>query len=330
MLKRSQFAISVLIATALVFFAYQHIADETIMSAPASDGDRVSFFALGDQGSGRYRQHAVAWLLERECQASRDTHFTLLLGDNFYKRGVGSVNDVLFDEYFESMYEGPCLMGMPFYAMLGNHDYMGNAQAQIDYSIQQRGTGRWVMPDKSYRKGFGKVGDRVLMQLHVIDTVLPLEPQLLEIRNTRKNALWTVVASHNTLRSFDAVYGDDLELLDKMDRFADLGVDLYVSGHAHTLQLIGVKGEPVYLVSGAGGKRPYDLVEEMTDNDLGQRGFMKQRWYARSKLGFAKVSIEAEFLEVAFFPLSIEGSSTFRISYECKERKEIANCIELL
>ena len=84
------------------------------------------------------------------------------------------------------------------------------------------------------------------------------------------------------------------------------------------------------MVSGAGGKRPYDLVEEMTDNDLGQRGLMKKRWYARSKLGFAKVSIEAEFLEVAFFPLSIEGSSTFRISHECKERKGIANCIEPL
>ena len=128
---------------------------------------------------------------------------------------------------------------------------------------------------------------------------------------------------------FDAVYGDDLELLEKMKGLANFGVDLYISGHAHTLQLISVIGEPVYVISGAGGKRPYPLVEERTTISADQRTF-KQKLYARSNLGFAKLSVESEFLEIAFFPLSFEGTSIFRISRECKEVKEISECIASL
>ena len=323
---KTKLLLLLVLVTTLFGSVYQYITEGNIVSAPVADGDRVSFFALGDQGSGRYRQHAVAWFLERECRAAGDINFTLLLGDNFYKKGVSSVDDVLFDEYFESMYDGPCLMGMPFYAMLGNHDYMGNPQAQIDYSVQQKGTGRWIMPGTSYRKDFGTVGDSSLLQLYVIDTALPLDPQLSKIKNADRNAVWTVVASHNTVRSFDAVYGDDLELLEKMKGLANFGVDLYISGHAHTLQLISVIGEPVYVISGAGGKRPYPLVEETTTISVDQRT-LKQRLYARSDLGFAKLSVDPEFMEIAFFPLSFEGTSIFRISRECKQVKEISECI---
>ena len=64
---KTKFLLLLVLVTLLFGTLYQYFTEENIVSAPVANGDRVSFFALGDQGSGRYRQHAVAWFLEREC-----------------------------------------------------------------------------------------------------------------------------------------------------------------------------------------------------------------------------------------------------------------------
>lgn len=272
------------------------------------------FFALGDQGSGRYRQQGVAWLLERECQSDMHVNFTLLLGDNFYPQGVSTVDDPLWDEYFESMYDGPCLSGLPFFAMLGNHDHMGDADAQLAYAQQHRGSGRWQMPGMFYTQDFGRVGEQVLLRLLVIDTLLPLPQQLQMIRDgmAKDSAVWTAVASHHTARSSDEVYGDNLALIDEVN---SLGVDLFLSGHAHNLQLIAKGDEPLYVVSGAGGKRPYGVTE--TDELL----------FGRASLGFVKLSLDAEALDIDFSTLDLGDEAHFRVSRDCKEKNTIASCI---
>tara|TARA_E500000331_G_scaffold346128_1_gene384581 strand:- start:756 stop:1754 length:999 start_codon:yes stop_codon:yes gene_type:complete len=329
MLKDPRLIPILLLGVALLMLASQQMSEQPIMSSPPPDGERITFFALGDQGSGSYRQHAVEWSLERACQADRTVNFTLLLGDNFYKEGVTSVDDPLWDEYFESMYDGPCLMGMPFYAILGNHDHMKNAQAQVDYYEQGLGTGRWRMPGMSYSQDFGMVDGQTLLQLFVVDITLPIAPQLAEIEAAKGNALWTVVASHHTIRSFDDVYGDNEALLEQMQGLAELGVDLYISGHAHNLQLISVEGEPLYLVSGAGGKRPYELNQHgkvvLVRVDEPYTG--KLQLYGNASLGFAKVTVDSEILEISFSPVSLGGEQTFRITRECKEAEEINRCV---
>ena len=330
MLKGPKLIPILLLAIALLTLAIQQMSNQVVMSVPPTDEDRITFFALGDQGSGSYRQHAVAWILERACQADRTVNFTLLLGDNFYKEGVSSVDDPLWDEFFEFVYDGPCLMSMPFYAMLGNHDHMGNAQAQVDYSEQGLGTGRWMMPGMSYRKDFGTVEEQVLMRLFVIDTALPLEPQLAEIEHARDSAVWTVVASHHTIRSFDEVYGDNELLLEQMHGLSDLGVDLYISGHAHNLQLIGKEGEPIYLVSGAGGKKPYGLTQHIDQVSTNEPYVEKLQFYARASLGFTKVTVNEGYLEIAFSPLSLWGGQSFRIDRACKESEAINRCVARL
>ena len=328
MLKDPKLIPVLLLVVALLMLASQQMTEQPIMSAPPTDGERITFFALGDQGSGSYRQHAVEWSLERACQADRTVNFTLLLGDNFYKEGVTSIDDPLWEEYFESMYDGPCLMGMPFYAMLGNHDHMKNAQAQVDYYEQGLGTGRWRMPGMSYSQDFGMVDGQTLLQLFVIDITLPIAPQLVEIEAAKGNAFWTAVASHHTIRSFDEVYGDNEALLEQMQGLADLGVDLYISGHAHNLQLISVEGEPLYLVSGAGGKRPYELTRDSrwVLSVEGEPYTGKIGLYGNANLGFAKVSVDHEFMEIEFSPLSFSGGQTFRISRACKETESINRC----
>lgn len=291
----------------------------TLFAPESAESDRIVFFVLGDQGTGSYRQHAVAWFLERACQQDGSVNFSLLLGDNFYMNGVASVNDPLWDRYFESVYDGPCLMGMPFFAMLGNHDYLGNAQAQVEYTSQGIGSGRWRMPATSYSQDFGRVAGRVLLRLFVVDTQMPLTPQLSTIKKQVGNnpGIWNVVAGHHTIRSFDVKYGTNEDLLDFADELNNLGIDLYLSGHAHTLQLVSAPSEPLYVISGAGGKRPYAIVDNPTSMSR----------YARDSLGFASISVDQKSLEISYYPVGFSEPSTFRVDRQCRDAGNIADCI---
>jgi hypothetical protein len=104
--------------------------------------DSFSFFVLGDWGMGTDVQRSVAESMNTEAQRVEDALFVLNVGDNFYKNAVGgekqggveSVDDPLWKEYFEDMYDGSHLKALPFVSILGNHDYMGNFTAQLDFA----------------------------------------------------------------------------------------------------------------------------------------------------------------------------------------------------
>lgn len=68
-------------------------------------------------------------------------------GDNFYDYGVTSISDSLFQRSFDSVYDAPVLRQLPWYVVLGNHDYRGNVDAQIFYS---RISTRWNMPARYF------------------------------------------------------------------------------------------------------------------------------------------------------------------------------------
>jgi len=71
----------------------------------------------------------------------------LLLGDNFYHSGI--TKDKRFEAGFENAFStSKPGLNMPFYAIAGNHDHMGNVKVQIDY--HQKGSGRWNFPDYDY------------------------------------------------------------------------------------------------------------------------------------------------------------------------------------
>lgn len=53
---------------------------------------------------------------------------------SFLVYGVKDVKDDKFREIFEEMYSADNLKQSPWFQTLGNHDYYGNAQAQVDYT----------------------------------------------------------------------------------------------------------------------------------------------------------------------------------------------------
>lgn len=70
----------------------------------------------------------------------------------------------------QAVYSDPALQ-LPWYALLGNHDYVQNPQAQIQYS-QQRLDARWNMPDTNYTQAFA-VASGVTLQVRACMRVAP-------------------------------------------------------------------------------------------------------------------------------------------------------------
>ncbi len=76
--------------------------------------------------------------------------FIVSTGDNFYPNGVRSIMDHNWIASFENIYTAHSLQ-TDWYVVLGNHDYGGDPQAEIDYSEVDR---RWNMPARYYSKVF--------------------------------------------------------------------------------------------------------------------------------------------------------------------------------
>lgn len=126
----------------------------------------VRFVVMGDQGEGNTAQRNVAIRIRDLC-AAEGCDFVLLLGDNFYDSGVESTTDSLWRTHFETPYAD---IPLPFYAVLGNHDY-GGSLFGLDYGglgnefdkgpIEVAYTAvsaRWEMPDTHYTLLMENVG----------------------------------------------------------------------------------------------------------------------------------------------------------------------------
>jgi tartrate-resistant acid phosphatase type 5 len=136
--------------------------------------NEVAFVALGDWGCGEsnckvppsaplgYQNGAENTRMVAAAMSASATaigsQFVLALGDNFYFRGVKSVDDPLFAEVWEKQFVAPSLT-TPWYVILGNHDHYGNPEAQIDFSRQARDCqdfkhcpNRWTLPRYWYSK----------------------------------------------------------------------------------------------------------------------------------------------------------------------------------
>ncbi|MCA9707993.1 MAG: metallophosphoesterase, partial [Myxococcales bacterium] len=105
----------------------------------------VRFAAFGDTGEGNEAQQMVANAAELVC-ADRGCDFALLLGDNFYDEGVTSSMDQQFIDKFETVYAG---LDMPFYVVLGNHDYgqLANDWMRGNYQVEYSAiSDKWTLP----------------------------------------------------------------------------------------------------------------------------------------------------------------------------------------
>lgn len=216
----------------------------------------VRFMAIGDMGTGLPGQHAVAAAMaERAREVPVD--FILTVGDNFYPAGVSSVTDPQWQTKFENVYDDEALQ-VPVYATLGNHDHSGNITAQIDYT---EGSERWNMP-AAYYSFTRSLDDGATVQFFALDTEvisvgLPaMKEQLdwLDGELAASTARWKVVYGHHPLYGHNPDRGPNQRMIEYLDPLlVCYGVDLYLAGHDHALEMINPVGGVHHVITGGGG-----------------------------------------------------------------------------
>ena len=257
---------------------------------PDASGPRpVRFVVVGDTGEGNEAQRQVGAAMKTVCDAAGGCDFALLLGDNIYSDGVISVQDDQWRTKFEEPYAA---LQMPFYAVLGNHDYggqliidapgVGNEWDKGPIEVAYTDVSdKWVMPDTHYTFSVGNVGiialdtNSILWNNTMYGDQRAWYPSALA---AVADADWTLVAGHHPYRSngshgnagnYDApelfgipipnplpiVGGGDFKRF--MDEVVCGTADIVLAGHDHNRQWLD---EPNALcgaeliVSGAGAK----------------------------------------------------------------------------
>ncbi|XXX73226.1 metallophosphoesterase [Sorangium sp. So ce134] len=269
----------------------------------------VRIIAVGDTGEGNLAQHQVADRMSDKCLEVGGCHAVIMNGDNFYDHGVVDTGDAQWGPKFEQPYDRPGLNGLPFYAVLGNHDHgpssSGVRQAQIDYSLLPVGEGpgtrmtdKWRMPAAYYDV---RVGHVHFFGIDTVDFTSDEQAVDMSARVAASDAVWKIVFGHHPRYTSGAHAVDNQQLgLDgmfEMQRAIYCGADMYMCGHDHDLQFID-KGrdercpETYFAVSGAGSK-----IRRRQASAVNEPG---QLFYTDETEGFAYLEFEGSTLYFEF------------------------------
>ena len=241
--------------------------------AVAKEGDLVRFLALGDAGEGNRPQFRVGEAMAAHCLARTDAlgpgcDFVAYLGDNFYPVGVGGPEDPQWETKWRAPYAA---LKLPFYAILGNHDYgdppfdRDRARAQVVAAAAIEG---YELPAPWYSFQAGPA-HFLALDTHAVLMGWTDQEQQDFARQTLDAAAggWRVVLAHHPFKS-NGQHGNAGEYEGTgLLPFASGGrvqalyeqalcgrADLVLSGHEHNRQWLAPACGMELVVSGAGSK----------------------------------------------------------------------------
>ncbi|WCJ42151.1 purple acid phosphatase 17 [Euphorbia peplus] len=246
----------------------------------------LSFLVIGDWGRrGAFNQSQVAFQMGRIGE-KLDIDFVVSTGDNFYDNGLKDENDQNFLESFTQIYTSNSLQKQ-WYSVLGNHDYRGNAEAQLSSHLRNIDS-RWLC-----LRSF--IVDSELAEIFFVDTTPFVDDYFInaeghnydwrgftsrnsyiadlvkevEMALKKSNAKWKIVVGHHAIRSIGH-HGDTQELVKKLLPILEANnVDFYMNGHDHCLEHISDTKSPIqFLTSGAGSKAWRGDLKEKNRNGL--------------------------------------------------------------
>ena len=226
----------------------------------------LNFYLVNDLGrNGYYDQKPIAELMG-EMAEHISIECVVAAGDVHHFEGVRSVSDPLWMTNYELVYSHPELM-IPWYPILGNHEYRGNTQAVLDYAEV---SARWEMPGRYYTKVLEN--DGVTVRLVMVDTAplldkyrketdkypdackQDMERQLTWIDSVLVAAKedWVLVVGHHPI--YAETSKEDSERADLQKRLGTLlrkhKADMYLCGHIHNFQYIRMPGSDIdYIVN---------------------------------------------------------------------------------
>src|ERR1700756_31008 len=243
-------------------------APDTKSGRDAEQSD-LRFLIFGDWGrEGQFHQTDVATQMGLAA-ATRKCRFIVSVGDNFYEKGVQSATDPQWKSSFEAIYTASSL-SVPWYVILGNHDYKGRPEAQLDYA---KAHPDWKMPAR-YFSAVEPITKTENVEFFFIDTSPFVEEYQTkeEMRDeivsqdtnaqvawldqalSNSKATWKIVIGHHPIFSGGSEHGDQPELIRDIKPLLEKHrVPAYFNGHDHDPQHI-VRESVEYFNTGAGSK----------------------------------------------------------------------------
>ncbi|MDC7234684.1 MAG: metallophosphoesterase [Spirochaetales bacterium] len=237
--------------------------------------DYLEIMVYGDAGRGNEKQKSTALAMSQLAEdPDSDFSFIINLGDSFYYDGVESVDDPMWETHFEDIYDQDVLT-MPFFSVLGNHDYKGNIQAQLEYRSPYGD--RWQMPDRYYSVT-ETLDDGTRIEFYFLDTERLFYGDTGQLDWLKDNleastARWIVAAGHKPLFS-NGEHGSNGALITRLKPLFDDTVDLYVCGHEHDLQILKPVNGVHYVIDGAASSDDDTQVKDNTVFAASRVGFM--------------------------------------------------------
>ncbi|WVZ51291.1 hypothetical protein U9M48_002447 [Paspalum notatum var. saurae] len=279
-------AVVAAVAAAVLLLVAPAAAELTrVEHLPKAEGS-LAVLAVGDWGRrGQYNQTLVAQQMGVVGE-KLGIDFVISTGDNIYNDGIANTSDPLFKECFTNIYTAQSLQ-TPWYIVLGNHDYTGNALAQQDPAIRDVDS-RYLAIAKSFIVNSG-VADFFLLDTSPFylkywnsskydwRNVAPRDTYIANLLNDLDDALmqseapWKIVVGHHPISS-GCEHGNTTELEQLLRPILEAciysfamtmlyeqarGADMYVNGHDHCLQHISSRNSPVQFMTSGGGSKAW-------------------------------------------------------------------------
>ncbi|MFM7171351.1 MAG: metallophosphoesterase [Cyanobium sp.] len=233
-----------LLAAGAFLLLPKHSFSQGVSSPQGGQGGKSSstlrFLAVADTGSADGNQRALG-LQMAGVHRRKPVDLVILGGDNIYPSGDLTLAETAFRRPYRELLQA----GVPFHAVLGNHDIRtDNGVPQVAYKpfgmqgrfyTLQRGPVDFFMLDTNGNADWQR-------QMSWLRTVL-----------ARSRAPWKVVVGHHPIYS-SGFYGNDPHMAAKLGALMRRhGVQLYINGHDHNYE----RSKPIdgitYLVVGGGG-----------------------------------------------------------------------------
>jgi len=196
----------------------------------------VRFAVIGDNGTGKAPQYEVGAMME-QTRGRFPFEFVLMLGDNLY----GSEKPQDYVKKFERPYQPLLSAGIPFHAVLGNHDddrqrnYEGFHMNGQRYYTFTRGPVRFLALDTNR-----------------LDDV---QRSWFERELAESKERWKICYFHHPLYSSGRRHGSSLKLRSILEPLLlRYGVDVCFAGHDHFYERLQPQQGVQHFISGAAGQ----------------------------------------------------------------------------
>lgn len=222
--------------------------------------------------------HAIA--------AAKPFDVIVLVGDNFYPCGVRSATDSKWH-----VVNALTHLDIPIYAILGNHDYCGKPDEQVNANVPN-----WHMPARTYAIR-SEVADFAMLDTtpYAYGNSKTAEDT---VRDTfaSSTATWRIAVGHHVITSsgFHSILprAEAQRMRGLLPLLRKEKVDLYINGHDHHEELLDLH-PPLILVSGAAS----DPVPMIT---VRAQTVWPKETHFHEPIAFAALEITREALTVEF------------------------------